>query len=249
MEAFYLYCHKAGPQSCSFYEDAPDAIAHRLAALLQHIKERPIIVKADGETGPDIPQLITWSHLKRFISRVMYQPLLMFPTLAEILADLERRDGRSFYDLLLSVNSGTSFCSIEAIPPTLPRLEEGNSEAYPAIACADNIPNNDTLEDFIDIVERYKGISSVSGEVNAVMRLVCVGRSIRPRWRFQGPFGGTTRHPILYVANVADNITPLISARNNSELFPGSVILTQNSYGVSFSHRLSPTVQDCDVGS
>ncbi|KXJ90455.1 TAP-like protein-domain-containing protein [Microdochium bolleyi] len=231
IEAFYHYCHKAGPQACAFYAESPSAISHRLATLLQDVKERPLLVEADLENGPDMPQLVTWSHLKRFVSRTMYQPLLMFPVFAKILVDLERKDGRSFYDLLLAENSDTSFCSIEAIPPTLPRHEEGNSEAYPAIACADGVPNNDTLEDFVEILERYRGISTVSGEVNAAMRLACVGRTVRPKWRFEGPFGGETRHPILYVANVADNITPLISARNNSELFPGSVILTQNSYG------------------
>lgn len=48
-----------------------------------------------------------------------------------------------------------------------------------------------------------------------------------------GPFEGNTSHPILYIANAADNITPLISAKNNSAGFPGSVILVQrNSYGV-----------------
>jgi hypothetical protein len=47
-----------------------------------------------------------------------------------------------------------------------------------------------------------------------------------------GPFTGKTSHPILYISNKADNITPLISARNNSAGFPGSVVLVQNSYGV-----------------
>ncbi|KAH7029557.1 Alpha/Beta hydrolase protein [Microdochium trichocladiopsis] len=231
MEAFYFYCHQAGPIPCAFYAESPEAIAQRLAQLLQTLRYRPIIVDADPERGPDMPQLVTWSHLKRFITRTMYQPLLMFPVFARILADLERGNGRSFYDTVLADDPESSFCSIDALPPTLPRLEEDNGEAYPAIACADGLPNNDTLEEFVDIVEQYKTISSIAGEVNAVFRLVCVGRKVRPRWRFSGPFGGTTAHPILYVANIADNITPLVSARNNSELFPGSVVLTQNSYG------------------
>ena len=49
-----------------------------------------------------------------------------------------------------------------------------------------------------------------------------------------GPFRGNTSHPIIYLSNMADNVTPLVSARNNSAGFPGSVILVQeNSYGVS----------------
>jgi len=231
MEAFHFYCHQAGPVLCSFYADSPEAISERLDKLLQTLKDRPLIVNADVQKGPDMPQLITWSHLKRFMTRIMYQPLLMFPIFARILADLEAGDGRSFYDTVLAQDPDTSFCSIEVLPPTLPRLEEANGEVYPAVACADGLPNNDTLEDLVDILDHYKAISSTAGESFADFRLACIGREVRPKWRFNGPFGGATSHPILYIANTADNVTPMVSARNNSALFPGSVVLTQNSYG------------------
>lgn len=48
-----------------------------------------------------------------------------------------------------------------------------------------------------------------------------------------GPFEAKTSFPILFVANMADNITPLISATNNSAGFQDSVVLVQNSYGAS----------------
>jgi hypothetical protein len=37
--------------------------------------------------------------------------------------------------------------------------------------------------------------------------------------------------PILFVGNIADNITPLRNAYESVEGFPGSVVLEQNSYG------------------
>lgn len=48
-------------------------------------------------------------------------------------------------------------------------------------------------------------------------------------------FQGDTAHPILFIGNMADNVTPLQSAFNNSARFPSSVVLQQNSYGVRFS--------------
>lgn len=45
-------------------------------------------------------------------------------------------------------------------------------------------------------------------------------------------FQGDTAHPILFIGNMADNVTPLQSAFNNSARFPSSVVLKQNSYGV-----------------
>jgi hypothetical protein len=51
--------------------------------------------------------------------------------------------------------------------------------------------------------------------------------------KYTGPYGGETKNPILYINNKADPISPLISARNNAARFPGSVVLEQDSYGVS----------------
>ncbi|KAI1642561.1 alpha/beta-hydrolase [Daldinia loculata] len=230
MEAFYNFCYEAGPSSCDFYASTPTAIERRLASLLKRIREHPIIVPA-SESGPDMPQLITWSHLKRLISASLYRPIFMFKKFAKVLRALEDGDGEPFYQLVKSEDSAPPICSIEAIPPNVPRLEEGNDDAFPAILCADSPPISDTVSEFVEFVEKLMLISSAAGDVNALFRLACLGRTIRPHWRFEGPFEGNTSHPILYVANMADNISPLISARNNSQGFPGSVVLVQNSYG------------------
>lgn len=232
MEAFYVYCHKAGPSGCDFYASTPAAIEERLTHLLARIKKYPIIVPVT-ESGPDMPQLVTWSHLKRLISAALYRPIFMFKKFAEVLKALEDGDGIPFYHLINSEDSAPPICSIKAIPPNVPRLEEGNDHAFPAILCADAPPMEDTVEEFAAFVDKLIEVSSTAGDVNALFRLACIGRKIRPKWRYPGPFSGNTSHPILYVANIADNISPLISARNNSEGFPGSVVLVQNSYGVS----------------
>ncbi|KAI0886433.1 alpha/beta-hydrolase [Annulohypoxylon maeteangense] len=229
MEAFYDFCHKAGPSSCDFYASSPAAIEERLANLLLRIREHPIIVPASG-TGPDMPQLITWSNLKRLISAALYRPIFMFKDFAKVLKSLEDGDGEPFYRMVGSKDS-VPVCSVETIPPNVPRLEEGNADAFPAILCADSPPMEDTVEEFAEFVEELTHISSAAGDVNALFRMACVGRTVRPKWRYAGPFEGNTSHPILYVANMADNVSPLVSARNNSRGFPGSVVLVQNSYG------------------
>ncbi|KAI0105366.1 alpha/beta-hydrolase [Hypoxylon sp. NC0597] len=230
MEAFYYFCHKAGPSGCAFYSSSPAAIKERLEKLLNRIRQHPIIVQA-AKTGPDMPQLITWSHLKRLISAALYRPIFMFKNFANVLSALENGDGQPFYQLVKSEKSITPICSVEALPPNVPRLEEGNADAFPAILCADSPPVEDTVEEFTKFVEELIHISSAAGDVNALFRMACVGRTVRPRWRYTGPFEGNTSHPILYVANIADNVAPLISARNNSQGFPGSIVLVQNSYG------------------
>ncbi|KAI1212118.1 alpha/beta-hydrolase [Annulohypoxylon truncatum] len=242
MEAFYDFCHKAGPSTCDFYASSPAAIEKRLASLLARVRKHPIIVPA-SEKGPDMPQLITWSNLKRLVSAALYRPIFMFKDFAKVLKSLEDGDGEPFYRLVKSEDS-TPICSIEAIPPNVPRLEEGNADAFPAILCADAPPVEDTVEEFADFVEELMHISSAAGDVNALFRMACVGRTVRPKWRYTGPFEGNTSHPILYVANVADNVSPLVSARNNSRGFPGSVVLVQNSYG----HTSLSAASTCTAG-
>ncbi|KAI0376777.1 alpha/beta-hydrolase [Hypomontagnella monticulosa] len=243
MVAFYDFCHKAGPSSCEFYASSPEAIKQRLADLLERIRKHPIIVSVD-ESGLDMPQLITWSHVKRLISASLYRPIFMFKKVARVLRALEDGDGMPFYRLLHSEKSAPPICSIEAIPPNVPRLEEGNGDAFPAILCADSPPDEDTAESFAEFVEQLKVASTAAGDVNALFRIACVGRKIRPKWRYTGPFEGNTSHPILYVANIADNVTPLISATNNSVGFPGSVVLVQNSYG----HTSLSAASTCTAG-
>jgi len=73
--------------------------------------------------------------------------------------------------------------------------------------------------------------SPSTGAIWARIRLRCTGWRIRALRRFAGPFGGETAHPILWVGNSADPVTPVGSARKMAKKFPGSVVLEQDSAG------------------
>ncbi|KAI1260403.1 hypothetical protein F5Y18DRAFT_256863 [Xylariaceae sp. FL1019] len=229
MGAFFDLCHDAGPDSCEFHAETPALIEERLQSLLEKIRAHPVIV-APGEgllgTGPDMPQLITWSHVRRLISAALYRPISMFRQLASVLAALETGDGRPFYNMMELGGETPPICPVKAI------------------MCADLPLLDDTAEDFVDFVESLNEVSQAVGDVNALFRLACIGRSVRSKWRYDGPFAGNTSFPILYIANKADNVSPLASAINNSQGFPGSVVLVQNSYGhTSLSAASSCTAQ------
>ncbi|EMR67890.1 putative peptidase tripeptidyl-peptidase protein [Eutypa lata UCREL1] len=64
--------------------------------------------------------------------------------------------------------------------------------------------------------------------------MVCAQWQIEPRERYEGSFDGVqTRNPVLFVGNTYDAHTPLVSARNVSAGFAGSVVLEVNGYGHS----------------
>ncbi|KAH8887118.1 alpha/beta-hydrolase [Thozetella sp. PMI_491] len=230
MDAFYEFCHQAGPERCAFYRDTTEAIKSRLDALIESMRTKPVVVPSSAD-GPEMPEVITYSRLRRLISTMLYQPVWFFRSCAEIFAELERGEGQLFYEFYRDLRRPVwAICTPEDAPSGLMDSTASTDDAFPAVMCSDR-QVNDTVQEFEDYARRLQEISAAAGAVQITFRQSCVGWDVRPKWRFDGPFSGNTSFPILYVANVADNVTPLISARNNSAGFPGSVVLVQNSYG------------------
>jgi hypothetical protein len=50
----------------------------------------------------------------------------------------------------------------------------------------------------------------------------------------EGPFGGDTKNPILFVSNTLDPATPMINGQTWSPRFKGSELLVIEGVGVSF---------------
>ncbi|PVH82334.1 alpha/beta-hydrolase [Cadophora sp. DSE1049] len=250
MDSFYRFCHLAGPKLCAFHASSPEAIEARLQNLLQSIKTRPVIVPASTSLNPR-PEIVSYSKVMRLVTSALYRPLVIFPSLAEAFAALEAGDGRPFIDL---TSQGG-----EELPPCESRLEnpanpenptpevpeaEGSADASKAIMCSDGEPIPGGVGEFATYAGELMDLSKSAGSSMASMVIGCVGWQVRGKWQFTGPFEGNTSHPILFIANTADNVTPLRSALANAEGFPGSVVMIQNSYGVSSlfpnSHLILP---------
>ena len=63
MEAFFHFCHKAGPARCAFHcPSSPAAIKDRFFALLAQLRERPVLIPAHAFDAarklPILPQLV-----------------------------------------------------------------------------------------------------------------------------------------------------------------------------------------------
>lgn len=234
MEGFYSMCHRAGPKTCALYEATAEKIKARLDTILDSLRVKPVIALSTTTEGQSLPELITYSKVRKFISATLYRPVQKFGPLADAMAALEKGDGLAYQTIVNpEANALPDTCNQDPTPPTTPldALFEGTDDAFPAIMCSDAEPLTETVFEFEEYANTLQNISKVAGAVNVLFRISCAGRTIRPKWRFSGPFTGNTSAPILFIANVADNVTPLVSARNNSEGFDGSRILVQNSLG------------------
>ncbi|KAM0335137.1 hypothetical protein ACHAQA_000177 [Verticillium albo-atrum] len=236
MDAFYHYCHKAGPEKCEYYEDSPVAIGKKLDALFERLKTQPVVIRPDKCTGPTVPELITYSKLKHHLRESLYQPYYGWPYFATILAALEKGDGRPYYAFYNPAAPAAQSCEVFVSPlEPLPGMPPGTTDAYPFMRCADRPQNsNSTLEDFVRNAKELIDWSPAVGASNVDNVMRCIGRTATPNYRYDGDFKVKTKHPVLFVNNVADSITPILSAHTNSAGFSGSVVLQQNSYGHTF---------------
>ena len=236
MEAFFEFCFKAGPEKCAFYaKENADAIRTRFLDLLAALRRSPVVLPAyANETGPLMPELVTYSELQLLVRTSIYKPIHKFPILAKVMAALEKKDALPFYNMKNDESDppALDFCTSNNTAPTVPTDASRGNDAFPAIMCSDGEPFVDTPESFAKYAEALRGVSKYAGTSNAHFRLSCAGRSIRPKYRYaQTEMGANTSFPILFIGNIADNVTPLLSARTNSKRFPGSVVLVQKSYG------------------
>lgn len=229
MDSFYQFCHRAGPQNCSFYAPSPREIEIRLDMLLKRIRKHPVIVPASPSGGR--PEVVSFSGLRKLIASALYRPLFMFPPLAEILSALEEDDGKPFIELTRQGSGDPLLCERDPGPSPEHPEAEGTEDASKAILCSDAAPVRFTVDEFGKYVDELAQLSKSAGATMANMLLDCVGWTVDAKWRFDGPFKGNTSFPILFIANMADNVTPLRSAQQNAQGFPGSVIMIQDSYG------------------
>lgn len=227
-DKFTEYCFQAGPLRCPFFTGtSPSDIKESFQSLFTKLKDNPVGVPGDATRGP---QIITWTDAKYLVWMAMYSPLARFDQVATLLADLRDGTGIEFAEQKRAGQSLPSSSS-SSFPDEL-QPGENADEASTAILCADSDDIADlTPAEFQPYWDALRQDSEVSGDIWAQIRIRCVGWKARSKWRFTGPFGGVTAHPILFIGNTLDAATPLNSARIMSNVFMGSAVLEQDSEG------------------
>jgi pimeloyl-ACP methyl ester carboxylesterase len=195
--SFAQACQVAGKDKCVFYSSTADEIAKRMRSVLEDLRRDPVPV-ADP-TISSLPTLVTYEDLVFTLFAGMYSPLQGFPLLAQIFADLERRNGSS---LALTV---------QAQPPT--GVDYGG-----LIACMDNakLPgayNISTMALWEQHIEDVNNQTQWVGDSWATVALLCRKMDIVPpesQRFFNVPGANKTSFPILFIGNRVDPITPIV---------------------------------------
>ncbi|KAL4259934.1 Serine protease/Carboxylesterase S33 [Pleurotus pulmonarius] len=217
LQSFFDGCFEGGPDLCPFYESSPQAISQKLDDLTHTIFLRPVPVQTKFSYG-----LVDYERLRITIFQTLYSPYEAFPRLAQGLADLMHGNGTVLYQIL---EQPVFDCACGA-PAPLMSIPDGGR----AIMCTDGAEVRDTVDELEPYVQGLLR-DSQWGEVWASIRIGCSAWPKQEKRHFKGPFLGNTSHPILWIGNTADPVTPIAGARKMAKGFPGSVLLTQDSPG------------------
>ncbi|KAI9684587.1 MAG: hypothetical protein M1822_005675 [Bathelium mastoideum] len=207
VQSFYDLCAAAGPDKCDLatQDDQPADIKAKLDGILAKLRHNPLQVVGK------LPEVVEWSDVKDLVFTSLYTPVQSFPFLAKILAAVERSNGTDFAKLLRPLHSVT--CPSRSTDRASMNSWIGkDSAATVAIACGDGDPVTDmTLEAFDAYWQQLQSLSPTVGAIWSEMRMMCSAWGIRPLYRFTGPYKANTSHPILWIGNTADPVTPLQS--------------------------------------
>ncbi|KAJ5151287.1 Peptidase S33 tripeptidyl aminopeptidase-like C-terminal [Penicillium canariense] len=233
-ERFGEYCNQVGPEGCPFYIDGgPETINNAYWALENQLLNASLPVMASATRGPEV---VTWTDLRNILRVAVYQPLLAFHVLADHISELAKGNPATMADFKHRNHFGacpSSECRIAG--PWSSQCVAGQDNylyASAAILCTDaEYMTTGTMEQFQEVWAGLRADSRTLGDYWAEIELSCVGWKAKPKYKFTGPWGGVTAHPMLFVSNTLDPVTSLHGAKHMSKQFPGSALLQQDSEG------------------
>ncbi|OKL60646.1 hypothetical protein UA08_04053 [Talaromyces atroroseus] len=243
IKSFSQYCYQGGPQNCSFWGPSAANISDRFDSLLAELKYNPIPIPSSEAC--EIPLLATYSDLKQYALEALYTPLMYFPILADVLSSLEAGNTTDYLAAVMSGSIPADPCNNGTIGSTI--------DTDTLIKCVDGYGGTKyaTLEEYRAYVETLTYESEVFGEVwpNNANTVAC--RSFDVEIPEAGKLAASimeprnTLFPILFVTADIDPVTPKRNAYKMSSVFPGSVVLTQNSVRHFNQHTASARASSC----
>lgn len=233
MARLFVYCALAGSGSCKLNSgnDIANEIHERWEAIESRLyREGPIPVPAGVNNTADV---ITWSDLKNLVWSTSYNPLTKWTTLAELVAPLAEGNGTAFATAKQKTAPKLKHLNIcPTVDPHNPDCAPDNYNwryVWSSVQCADGDADRTATADRQAFDEYYSFITNQSVHLGAPwswLRFTCLNWKGRPNLRPELPISSDRlRHPMLYVSNTRDNVTPLQNARTMAARFLGSRVL------------------------
>ncbi|KAL4896125.1 TAP-like protein-domain-containing protein [Aspergillus ambiguus] len=227
------YCFAAGPQRCALHTGTSGAdVERRFTAILRALKDAPLAV----DSGVAGPALVTYEDVHLQLLSGMYFPYALAEPLFRLLPALESRNASAAEVVRLAGRKQAALVPAagDAAPPYVSAMG-----AVQAIACMDSLGAAGGRELTRDGFRAYLAELQAQGRWIspswARNKIACVGFPVAAAWRpaltFRSQEWAAPAHPLLVVGNSHDTVTPLRNARRVASMFPGSVVVQQDSEG------------------
>ncbi|KXH49675.1 hypothetical protein CNYM01_01529 [Colletotrichum nymphaeae SA-01] len=220
--AFFVYCHAAGPDLCSFYTgNTPKDIFSRWNASFKQLDAQ----KAEAEGWANATDIgLALVTFKVSILAAVVQPLAEFSRISDVFVALEKAISSN------SVAVWTEQTNAIYGDPNLAGYV--NPEQTLGVLCSDqsNIWYGKSLADIKPLLDGLKD-TSIVGEVWSRAMLACLDWPIRSNDVFKGPYGGNTSYPMLFASNTYDPTTPIENAISNAPKYANARRLVTDGMG------------------
>ncbi|KAL8938442.1 MAG: hypothetical protein Q9216_003892 [Gyalolechia sp. 2 TL-2023] len=214
-DGFFKAC-VAHPEVCDLAQDAGTAeeLRAKFYDLLFALKYEPVV----AGTG-EFAQVFDYVTLKTAVQYAMYAPPT-WPMLATGLHGLMTGNETATATLvpLLNIEQQTIF------PANGP-------EAVYGIRASDASLRTTNLTSLFPLLEQFYAKSRLMGDIVSVPALAYARWPFQAKGTYTGNFQAKTKNPLLFIGNDFDIVTPLVSSRNASAGFEGSVVLQHGGYG------------------
>ncbi|KAI0886732.1 TAP-like protein-domain-containing protein [Annulohypoxylon maeteangense] len=196
----------ATPQNCALGRNKTfEMLEAEMAQLFETFRNNPPVYQE--------LVVVEYSLFVGQIFNTLYRPTA-WPALADALNDILHGSLDSFAALVLA----------GGIP--------AQDQAILGIRCGDKGLRTDELSDLEPDFAAYKRTSKWFWDwAWGYYVTPCAQWKFHAKERYAGDFNVKTSFPMLVVGNTWDPVTPIVSARNMSEGFEGSVLLTHNGHG------------------
>ncbi|KAF8598570.1 hypothetical protein BDV93DRAFT_609757 [Ceratobasidium sp. AG-I] len=244
-DAFALNCANAGPSKCAIAQDGSTVDSIRKWTF-------DLIAAAYDNSKVNGGAIITAGQLRAVLWLGMYHPR-EWPAFAQNLAQISVALGNSTF------TANTTFIrrrTLENIQLLNARGNAVNASdppsdyAYQAITCADAVdPGKTTTRDgFEAVVNITQHVSSMFGPhmVWFSGEMYCHHWPSRAVERFTGPFNHKLANKILVIGNLADPITPYISAKRVADALGDSAVLIKH---LGYGHTSLVMNSNCTVAA
>lgn len=240
MDAFYFHCARAGYPACALSNKSntstPAEIENRTNSIINSLYHNPLPVYTPN------PDVISYSEVKGFVFGALYAPVLVFPLVAFVLHEIEQNN--SSYGILPPLVQILHPSACTPYPPWT-SIYLTSQDAQTAIACSDADDQSYlSRSEFETFAQELTDVSPSAGSYLSMMRMNCVHYTIPAVHRYTGPWKANTSHPLLFIGNTADPVTPGLFAREMAKGFEGAVALMQDSSG----HTSEAVFSYCTTG-